>query len=136
MGGADDGDVSKYDEKDDAKQREEWAKDEKKNYQKLYNMKAIIMRLNEASLETKLFYSIQRDEVYCKIRAPPKILEAFADKVDYKLMMDSERVKHAMAKGRPHKDWSGRTIHDSMNQCIYGPFEYIYGEYSNEEEVS
>jgi hypothetical protein len=56
-------------------------------------MIGILIKLGEAGLETKLFYSIQNDEVYCKIRCPLKRLMLEADRIDYKLQLETSQVK-------------------------------------------
>jgi hypothetical protein len=45
----------------------------------------IILRLNNAELETELFFSVQHDELYIKIRIPWERLKFWADKIDYKV---------------------------------------------------
>ena len=45
----------------------------------------IILRLHNAELETELFFSVQHDELYIKIRIPTYRLKFWADKVDYKV---------------------------------------------------
>ena len=50
------------------KVRDEW--DELDEVQKEFSMKRVIGALVQAGLDTAQFYSVQRDEVYCKIRCP------------------------------------------------------------------
>jgi len=102
-------------------------------FKKYYSMKTIVDHLQSAGLETKLFYSTQRDECYCKIRCPPPRLEQQADLINYKLMLDPDRTSYAMRKGRK-PTWSGRSIKDELGQCDYGPFEYLYGRFDTDDE--
>jgi anoctamin-10/anoctamin-7 len=56
-----------------------------------YNMKHILNQLADAGLETKLFYNVKMNQVFCKIRCPLKRLMKEADRTNYKLLLDSER---------------------------------------------
>jgi hypothetical protein len=49
-----------------------------------------------AGLETKLFYSTQRDECYCKVRCPPSRMEWMATFLEYKLKLDSVSVRPSL----------------------------------------
>ena len=63
--------------------KEEWRKNLHRDvdFKKYWSMKTIVENLQTAGLETKLFYSTQRDECYCKIRCPPARMEYQADLV-------------------------------------------------------
>jgi hypothetical protein len=56
--------------------RDEW--DDLNDFQKEFSMKRVINALTAAGLHTSQFYSVQRDEVYCKIRCPRDRLVAQA----------------------------------------------------------
>lgn len=115
--------------------KEEWRKNLHRDvdFKKYWSMKTIVENLQTAGLETKLFYSTQRDECYCKIRCPPARMEYQADLVDYRVLMDMDRTAYCMRKGRrPH--WEGRVIRDELNLCEYSPFEYIYGRFEADDE--
>lgn len=56
--------------------RDEW--DDLDDFQKEFSMKRVINALAAAGLHTSQFYSVQRDEVYCKIRCPRDRLVAQA----------------------------------------------------------
>ena len=61
-------------------------------FQLKFSMKHIIDRLQNAGLETKLFYSCQRDEVYVKVRAPYERLLQEAHATKYQLLLDEGSV--------------------------------------------
>jgi len=124
------------------KVRNEW--DELDDYQKEFSMKRIINSLVTAGLETSQFYSVQRDEVYCKVRCPLDRLVSQADSVDYKLLLDSAAAEAEMRSGRRASAvgrqtgsanpwlWKGRVIEDQFSQSGFGVFDYLYGEYKME----
>lgn len=96
------------------------------------SIKKIVNKLNRAGLETRLFYSIQHDEVYCKIRAPLKRLMIEADRIDYKLLLDPIYLETVMTAGRPGK-WNPVRIPAVTPQTSMSPYEYIYAEYRFDE---
>ena len=53
----------------------------------------VIERLIHADMKVACFYSCQRDEVYIKTRANPDILLQTAAGEDYKLRLDSDRLR-------------------------------------------
>jgi len=118
--------------------RNEW--DELDDFQKEFSMKRVLNHLVMAGLETSQFYSVQRDEVYCKIRCPLDRLVAQADAVDFKLLLDpaaaekelrSGRRAHAIGRKGPNTLlWKGRIIEDQFNQSPYSVYDYIYGKYN------
>lgn len=61
---------------------------EKTEFQQKYSMKNIIGALRSAGLHTHPFYSVQRDEVYCKVRCPLKRLMEQADQIDHNMQLD------------------------------------------------
>jgi hypothetical protein len=51
-----------------------------------------VHRLQQAGLHTDLYYSVQRDEIYCRIGASEKRLQREADRIDYDLQLDTAKV--------------------------------------------
>lgn len=72
---------------------------EKQKKQKKYSLKNVVDLLSSASLQTKLFYSSQNDEVYCKVRAPLKRLLDEADRIKYPIMCDPSALANRLADG-------------------------------------
>ena len=68
---------SVYDESNDVKLTD---------YQIKFSLGSILERLEYAGLQAKCFYSVQRDEIYCKIRAPADILKNEMDRINYKVI--------------------------------------------------
>jgi hypothetical protein len=104
-------------------------------YQKKFSVKEILNRLAAGGMETRMYYSVQRDEVYCKIRCPLDRLEREADRIDYKLLFDSNALRSTCLHGRPGK-WSSISIQDEHNVSPLEPYEYIYAPYEyNSKEL-
>lgn len=93
-----------------------------------YSMKNIIILLNQAGFQTSCFYSVQRDEVYVKIRTDIDRLKKEASRIKYKLKLKSERLRLKAQAGKSGL-WKPIFIADEYNQSSLQPYEYIYSEY-------
>ena len=105
-------------------------------FQKKYSMKSCVDRIQMANMESRSFYSCQRDEVYLKIRASPDRLKKEANRIEYKLLLDKERLRircNAGGKSAP-PTWKGFNIIDEKRVSKYGPYEHIYGKYKIDKE--
>ncbi|KAJ1415495.1 hypothetical protein B484DRAFT_434715, partial [Ochromonadaceae sp. CCMP2298] len=58
--------------------------------------------MTKAGLETFCYTSIQDDELIVLVRCPIAKLKTFADTIDFKLELDSEALKAALAAGGPN----------------------------------
>ena len=89
-----------------------------------------VVRMIEAKgLECKLFYSVQYDEVYCKVRASLQLLKEQAEEIEFKLKFESKRLEQVISVGRPNKNWKGFTLDEKHEMTALHPFQHIYGEY-------
>jgi hypothetical protein len=108
-------------------------KDKMSKEQKENSLKFILGRLSDAGLENKLFYSVQRDEVYCKIRCAMPRLEVEADKINYRLRLEpaglANKLREGNSKGPPEKHWVGVEIPSTSRETYIDPYEYIYCDY-------
>lgn len=102
-------------------------------YQQKYTMKTIVDRCTVSQIETKLFYSCQRDEIYCKLRVDMKVLLAEADRIDYKLLLDKDQLKLVARAGSD--TWQPINITDEFRVSPYEPYEYIYAKYDQAEHL-
>jgi hypothetical protein len=103
--------------------------------QRSFSMKHILARLSAGGMETRLFYSVQHDEVYCKIRAPLQRIMKEADRINYKLLLDSGMLKKTCLtdSSRP---WVPVEIPETGNpQTDISPYDYIYCRYEYDEET-
>jgi hypothetical protein len=114
---------------------QEEEKDGLNDMQKKYPMKHIVDRANAAKLDTRCFYSCQRDEVYVKFRGSPDRLYAEADRINYKLLLDTDRLRIRSEQGAKDGSWKGVTITDEKVVSTLEPYEYIYGKYCMSPEL-
>eukprot|EP01038_Epipyxis_sp_PR26KG_P012812 gene12812-17175_t len=111
------------------------------NYQKKFSLRSIVSLLQNAKLQCKLFYSCQRDEIYVKIRADPARLKSEAQRTNYRLLLDPEKLRAKAAYGKKvgggSKEWKWKPIiiTDHYRQCSFKPFDHIYAEYTPEVDV-
>ena len=94
--------------------------------QKEWSMRAILNRLSTGGLETKMFYSVSRNEVFCKIRGSVERLCKEADRIDYKLELDPNELRKVAERGIPSHGISPIIIEDinrktrrSLRQSIF-----------------
>jgi hypothetical protein len=109
-------------------------KDEMTQIQRDFTFKAVIDRVQGAGMETKCFYSVQRDEIYVKVRCNPERLKEEASRIDYKLLLDKNRLRVKAQAGKPGT-WNPITIVDEYKQSPLSPYDYIYGVFINKSEL-
>jgi anoctamin-10/anoctamin-7 len=101
------------------------------------SLKFIINSLAESGLQTKLFYSAQNDEVYCKIRAPITRLMKEADRVNYKLLLEptclANKLREGNSKGRAEQHWKAVEVPSNSIETHLDPYDYIYCDYRMED---
>ncbi len=99
--------------------------------------KKILDSLQSAGLEFKQYLSFTKSEIYVLARAPDDVIKAFADKADFRVLLDEGIAEGAAKIGTT--GIAGFTINSSEeivnNISRFRPFEYIYAEYSNESEI-
>jgi hypothetical protein len=116
-------------------------RDDMTSTQKEFTMKNVIDRIENAELETKCFYSVQKDEVYVKVRCPPSRLRAEASRINYKLLLDKNRLRVRARTGKKVEGgqayiWRPINITDEFNTSPFSPYDYIFGPYINTAELA
>jgi hypothetical protein len=81
----------------------------------------------------RLFYSVQADEVYCKIRCSMDRLMKEADRINLKLPLDSEHLRALCFAGRPGK-WDPLSIPVTSDETSLDPYVHIFAKYEYERE--
>ena len=74
--------------------------DRPSEYQRKHSARKVVTRLCEAGLQTSMFFSVQQDEVYCKVRASPSRLQTEADRIDHKMPLEPGILKAICDRGR------------------------------------
>lgn len=111
--------------------------DQRDPYASKYSMRNIIERLNKTQMETKYFYSIQRDEIYVKVRASPNRLKSEASRINYVLQLDPSKLQAKAAMGKKDKAdyiWKPIKIVDEYGVSRFHPYDYIYSFYDKEAD--
>jgi len=111
------------------------------SFQKEFTMKNVIDRIENAEMQTKCFYSVQRDEVYVKVRCVPTRLKEEASRINYKLLLDKNRLRVKAQSGKKSESgqsyvWNPITITDEFKISSITPYEYIYGSFINTSEFA
>lgn len=101
--------------------------------QEKFTMKEIIDRCRAAKIESKLFYSCQRDEIYAKFRVEMNRLLQEADRIDYKLMLDRKQLRLTANEGG--NEWRPINITDEFKVSPYDPYEFIYAKYDQSPDL-
>jgi len=68
------------------------------DYQMTYSIRNILYSLAQGGLEIRLFYSVKRHKVFCKIRCNLARLQKHADQISYLLPFDEEKLKKNVVK--------------------------------------
>ena len=89
-----------------------------------------VVRMIEAKgLQCKLFYSVQYDEVYCKVRASMQLLKEHAEETEFKLKFEPKRLEQVISAGRPSRNWKGFKLDEKHTMTSVHPFHHIHGEF-------
>jgi hypothetical protein len=97
----------------------------------------VLSKLSRAGFTFQQYFSAQKNEIIVLAKVSVEILKRFADKIDFRLLLDESMAEEAGKKGSP--GIAGFTINssDEIREAItnFRPFEYIYSEYSDDPSV-
>lgn len=96
--------------------------------QKDFSMRTILQRLARGGIETKMFYSVDRELVFCKLRASLERIGKEADRIDYKVEFDQTEVRKVAATGYPKYGIKEIKIEDSKKISHRDPFENVFAK--------
>ena len=96
--------------------------------QKEFSMRAILQRLAKGGIETKMFYSVDRELVFCKLRASLERIAKEADRIDYKVEFDPIEIRQIAEKGYPEQNIAPIHIEDTIGVSKRDPFENIFAK--------
>jgi hypothetical protein len=71
-------------------------------------------------------------EIYVLLRTPLEKLRAFADNLDFLMLLDAKEVEDCITNGDSEEGISSRDISHMPEVTRYRPFEKIYGRYSRQ----
>ena len=99
-----------------------------------FSVNNVYQRLKDAQLDVKCFYSCQRDEVYIKVRVSPDRLKQEASRINYRLLLNSDRLKGKLTVGKKKNGewiWRPIIITDFYQISSFNPYEHIYASYDD-----
>ncbi|DAZ96612.1 TPA: hypothetical protein N0F65_000178 [Lagenidium giganteum] len=103
--------------------------------QKKYSMRTILQSLARGGIETKMFYSTDRDLVFCKLRASLERLKREADRIDYKVEFDPVELRKVAETGYKDKGIEPINIEDPMNVTHRDPYQNIFAKFDVDKRL-
>lgn len=71
-----------------------------------------------------------QNEVVILLRVPLDKLRAYADKIDFRMLLDPAEVQRQIEAGDPERNIAGVEIAHRPDVTHYLPYQHIYGKYS------
>lgn len=99
--------------------------------QKEFSMRKILQQLAGGGIETKMFYSVDRELVFCKLRASLERLGKEADRIDYKVEFDPVEIRAIAEVGYPDQGIAPIRIEDSKKISHRDPYQNLFAKVSN-----
>lgn len=93
--------------------------------------KGYIQTLRKLGFELFIYKNINAlQEIYVLVRAPLEKLRAFADNLDYLMLLDAKEIEDCLLKGNEEEGIGPVEISHMTEVTRYRPYEKIYGRYS------
>jgi hypothetical protein len=91
--------------------------------------KKFMKKLVESGAEIYSYLDHSNTYIFVVFRYTEGKLAAFADLIDYELMLDPIELQKICEKGCPEQNIAPVTIFDDRSVCKYSPYEYIHARY-------
>jgi len=91
--------------------------------------KTVMFALLSAGLEVYPYLSVQKDELYCLIRAPLEKLQAFADSENFLLAVDEVTLERVLKEGDAESKIAPIEITDDPEITKLSPYQYMFLEF-------
>ena len=109
------------------------ATDKLSDAQKKNSMKNILNSIADGGIETKLFYSVSRKLIFCKLRADYERLKKEADRSNYKLELDPMATSSSLATGKTENGdkviWRPIRLPLKSEETDYDPCMYLFAPF-------
>lgn len=99
-----------------------------KPVQKDNSMRKILQQLAGGGIETKMFYSVNRELVFCKLRASLERIGKEADRIDYKVEFNPAEIQKIAEIGYEDKGIMPISIADEKNISHRGPYDNLFAK--------
>ncbi|TMW59472.1 hypothetical protein Poli38472_004541 [Pythium oligandrum] len=103
--------------------------------QKENSMRTILQRLARGGIETKMFYSADRELVFCKLRASVERIGKEADRIDYKVEFDPVEIRKIAEQGYPEQNIAPIRIQDDLQVSNRDPYQNLFAKYDIEPRL-
>jgi len=94
----------------------------------------IVKEIKGAGFLVYQYYSIQQDEIFVLARVDNDVVTTFADKIDYKMLLDPEEVSKRCQEGDREAGIAPFEIRDEPEVTSMKPYQWLWGEYTIEKE--
>mmetsp|Transcript_1153 Transcript_1153/g.1625 ORF Transcript_1153/g.1625 Transcript_1153/m.1625 type:complete len:764 (+) Transcript_1153:118-2409(+) len=95
----------------------------------------ILEKLKKGGIETFQYFSVQRDEVICKLRCPLDRLKVYADQINYKFLLDEDKLKEFCNQTSDYGKYDDKIgkidIADNPKITKIRPYQFCYGRFEN-----
>jgi hypothetical protein len=96
----------------------------------------IVKRLIQSGAELYCFYDHSRNDIFVLVRYTQDKLGAFADFINYEMLLDPVELKKICEEGNPKENISPVTLFHDPNVSRFLPYEYIHARYVRNETAS
>lgn len=103
--------------------------------QKDFSMRNILQRLARGGIETKMFYSMDRDLVFCKLRASVERIGKEADRIDYRVEFEPVEIRKITEQGYPEQNIAPIQIQDDKRISTRDPYQNLFAKYDVEPRL-
>ncbi|KAE9032178.1 hypothetical protein PR003_g10888 [Phytophthora rubi] len=103
--------------------------------QKKFSMRTILQHLARGGIETKMFYSADRGQVFCKLRATLERLSKEADRIDYKVEFDASELRKIAETGYETHSIKKIIIKDEHQVSHRDPYQNIFAKFDVEPRL-
>ena len=87
-----------------------------------------------SGFEIFCYKSVQGDELICLVRASVDMLVDYADKIDYKMLLDPARAKFKLEQGNKEKEIKPHEINDGAKFSRLFPYDYIWARFDTQKK--
>eukprot|EP00638_Chattonella_subsalsa_P000362 CAMPEP_0117736288 /NCGR_PEP_ID=MMETSP0947-20121206/1832_1 /TAXON_ID=44440 /ORGANISM="Chattonella subsalsa, Strain CCMP2191" /LENGTH=899 /DNA_ID=CAMNT_0005551533 /DNA_START=287 /DNA_END=2986 /DNA_ORIENTATION=+ len=94
-----------------------------------------VTQLEEAGMETMLFFNSKKDQIFCKIRVPLWRLKDFAAAIDWKMPLNRPNLKKAIETGDEEHNIKPIQINEEGKLSRYAAWDYIYAKYRKNDSL-
>ena len=89
----------------------------------------VLRKMRGHGLDLFIFFSLRKSHLFVMIRLSLEKLRAIADRLEFKMLLDEERLKSIATGGNPEKNIGPIDILHDPEETEIRPYEMIYAKY-------